>query len=100
MPDIGNPFYASIASFIEQQLYPHGYSLLVCNSGETGQREAEHLEMLPRKGIDGLILVPLMVAKDELYKNFPVDLPLVILDRPMAGVDACVASDQQQGAKL
>ena len=42
-----------------------------------------------------------MVAKDELYKNFPVDLPLVILDPPMAGgVDACVASDQQQGAKL
>ena len=46
-------FTSSIASFIQKQLYPHGYSLLVCNSGETGQREAEHLEMLPRKGIDG-----------------------------------------------
>ena len=36
VPDIGNPFYARIASYIEQRLYPHGYSLLVCNSGETG----------------------------------------------------------------
>src|SRR3954449_6754936 len=32
--DIGNPFYARIAGYIEQRLHPHGYSLLVCNSGE------------------------------------------------------------------
>jgi DNA-binding LacI/PurR family transcriptional regulator len=100
VPDIGNPFYAKIASFIEQRLYPQGYSLLVCNSGETGQREAEYLEMLPRKGIDGLIVVPLSQTKENLLQHISQDLPLVIVDRPCEGVEACVASDQEQGARL
>src|SRR5213076_400994 len=29
--DIANPFFASIASRIEQSLHRHGYSLLLCN---------------------------------------------------------------------
>jgi DNA-binding LacI/PurR family transcriptional regulator len=99
-PDIGNPFYASIGSLIEQNLYPHGYSLIVCNSGETGERESEYLEMLPRKGIDGLIIVPMADTKANLETNLPKDLPLVILDRPIEGIDACVASNQEQGARL
>src|SRR5205809_6642425 len=49
--NVGNPFYATIASHIEKSLYPHGYSLMICNSGEDGVREAEYLEILPRKGI-------------------------------------------------
>jgi DNA-binding LacI/PurR family transcriptional regulator len=100
VPDIGNPFYARIASFIEQRLHPHGYSLLVCNSGETGQREAEYMEMLPRKGIDGLIVVPLSQCKDDLLGHLAKGLPLVILDRACPGIDAVVASDQEQGARL
>src|SRR5207248_1788151 len=100
VPDIGNPFYARIASFIEQRLYPQGYSLLVCNSGETGQREAEYLEMLPRKGIDGLIVVPLSETRDNLLHHIAQGLPLVTLDRACPGVEALVASDQEQGARL
>ena len=100
VPDIGNPFYARIASYIEQLLYPQAYSLLVCNSGETGQREEEYLEMLPRKGIDGLIVVPLAQTKENLLHHISKDMPLVILDRPCTGIEACVASDQEQGAKL
>src|SRR5436190_4618573 len=81
LSDIANPFFASVCSLLEQYLYPHGYSLLVCNSGELGQREVEYLEMLPRKGIDGLILVPLAETKEHLAKHFPVVIPLVVLDR-------------------
>src|SRR5438552_10830305 len=90
VPDIGNPFYASIASHIEQRLYPQGYSLLVCNSGETGQREAEYLELLPRKGIDGLIVVPLSQTRENLMHHLEQGLPLVILDRACPGIEAVV----------
>ena len=100
VPDIGNPFYARIAGFIEQLLYPQGYSLLVCNSGEKGEREAEYLEMLPRKGIDGLIIVPLSQTHEHLLDHIKHGLPLVVVDRPCEGVDACVSSDQELGAQL
>jgi DNA-binding LacI/PurR family transcriptional regulator len=56
--------------------------------------------MLPRKGIDGLIVVPLAQTKENLLKHFPSDIPLALLDRPLSGIDASVSSDQEQGARM
>jgi LacI family transcriptional regulator len=97
--DIANPFFASIASRIEQSLHRHGYSLLLCNSGEDAGREAEYLHILPSKGVDGLIVVPFAANRRTLQDNFRTDLPLVILDREVPGLPMQVVSDQQQGAQ-
>lgn len=94
--DIANPFFSAIASLVEQTLHRHGYSLVVCNSGEDPKLEDEYLNLLPSKGIDGLILVPLVRAKRTLAELLPKDLPLVVLDRPIAGINASVSSDQEQ----
>jgi LacI family transcriptional regulator len=96
--DISNPFFSRIASLVEQALHRQGYSLVLCNSGEDPQLEDEYLNLLPRKGIDGLILVPLVRAKRALTDVLPRNLPLVILDRPIPGIAACVSSDQDQSA--
>lgn len=98
--DIANPFYAQIASLIEQRLHQHGYSLMLCNSGENPTREVEYLQLLNQKAIDGLILVPITIDKDHLMQQVPAKLPLVILDRPIPGIDATVSCDQVQSAKL
>ncbi len=97
--DIANPFFSRIASLVEQALHRHGYSLVLCNSGEDPEREDEYLSLLPRKGIDGLILVPLGRGRDELADHLPKGLPLVILDRPIPGIGASVTSDQEQAAR-
>lgn len=94
--DIANPFFSQIASLVEQSLHRHGYSLVLCNSGEEPELEDEYLALLTQKGIDGLILVPMLRGKKALTDVFPLDLPLVILDRPIAGIDASVSSDQDQ----
>jgi LacI family transcriptional regulator len=94
--DIANPFFSLIASLVEQSLHRHGYSLVLCNSGEDAALEDEYLNLLPRKGIDGLILVPLVRGKKTLAELLPKDLPLVLLDRPIAGIAASVSSDQEQ----
>jgi LacI family transcriptional regulator len=96
--DIGNPFFGRIASLIEQRLHQAGYSLLVCNSGGSIERETEYLELLPQKGIDGLIVVPLTSEKNVLMERLPSKLPLVLLDRPIPGIDASVSSDHEQMA--
>lgn len=96
--DIANPFFSQIASLVEQTLHRHGYSLVVCNSGEDQQLEDEYLNLLPSKGIDGLILVPLVRAKRSLAEILPKNLPLVVLDRPIPGINASVSSDQDQAA--
>ena len=98
--DIANPFFSRIASLVEQALHRHGYSLVLCNSGEDPEREDEYLSLLPRKGIDGLILVPLGRGRDELADHLPKGLPLVILDRPIPGIAASVSSDPEQSASI
>src|SRR5688500_15658025 len=94
--DIANPFFSQIASHVERSLHGHGYSLVLCNSGEDPRREDEYLSLLPRKGIDGLILVPLARDRSELSDHLPRGVPLVILDRPVPGIGASVTSDQAQ----
>jgi LacI family transcriptional regulator len=98
--DIANPWFARLASLVEQSLHRRGYSLVLCNSGEDPEIEAEYLNLLPQKGIDGLILVPLIRTKKALHEFVPPDLPLVVLDRPIPGIAASVSSDEEQLAGL
>jgi LacI family transcriptional regulator len=98
--DIANPWFGQIASLVEQSLHRHGYSLVLCNSGEDPELELEYLRLLPRKGIDGLIVVPVLHSKKALTDVLPADLPLVILDRPIAGIPCSVSSDQDQSAGI
>jgi LacI family transcriptional regulator len=98
--DIANPFFAQIGSAIEQSLYRHGYSLMLCNSGEDRQREHCYLQMLGQKAIDGLIIVPIAHSKKTLLSGLPAGLPVVVLDRPIPGIAASVSSDQDQSSHL
>lgn len=98
--DIANPFFARMASLIEHGLHGHGYSLMLCNSGEDQEREAEYLRLLDQKGVDGLILVPIVSDRAHLLKHISEKLPLVILDRPIEGISSTVASDQKQAATI
>ena len=100
LSDIANPWFGQIASLVEQSLHRHGYSLMLCNSGEDPEREQEYLRLLPSKGIDGLILVPLTRSRKALLDQLPPDLPLVILDRPIPGIAASVSSDPEQSASI
>lgn len=98
--DIANPFFGRLASLIEQSLHGHGYSLVLCNSGEDLQLEKEYLTLLPQKGIDGLMLVPLVRTRKALQELIPPKLPIVLLDRPIPGISACVSSDQDQLSQM
>lgn len=98
--DIANPWYGQFASLVEKSLHRSGYTMMLCNSGEDPQREAEYLELLPQKGIDGLILVPIVKTKKALYDHIPDNLPIVIADRPIPGMDSVVSSDEAQLSEL
>lgn len=93
--DIANPWFGQLASTIEKNLHDQGYSLFLCNSAEDLKRETEYLHLLPQKGIDGLILVPLLKTKKALQQHLPPNLPVVVVDRPVQGVNAMVASDNE-----
>lgn len=92
--DIANPWFGGLASTIEKNLHDQGYSLFLCNSAEDPKRESEYLHLLPQKGIDGLMLVPLLKTKKQLQQHLPPNLPVIVIDRPVQGINAMVSSDQ------
>jgi LacI family transcriptional regulator len=96
--DIANPWFGMMASAMEQALHQRGYSLVVCNSCEDAELEQEYLRMLPQKGIDGLIVVPLATTCEQLQRHLPTELPVVVVDRLVEGMEYSIISDQQGGA--
>ena len=84
---------------LEAALRPQGYSLMLCNSGHEISLEQEYLDMLPRKGLDGLIVVPHDAAQEAPAEIAALPLPKVILDQNIDGAP-CVYTDFVGSANL
>jgi len=98
--DILNHILASIAKSAEDLLFPAGYSLIICNSGESLDRERIWLNMLLGKRVDGVLLLPSGSNNLRLiYTMLQSDRQIVLIDRQMEGVDLdCVLFDNEMGA--
>ena len=68
-PDISNDFYAGIAKGLEEACSKRGFSLMLCNTLGSWERELEYIEILESKGIDGVIIfnAPSM-PNDRMYE--------------------------------
>ncbi len=86
-PDVSNPFFAYIIKRVQNIAHNLGYSILVCNTDENLDQEIEHVNMLYRNRVDGLIAMP--VGQD--FRHFAEWLdkgrPVVLLDRCFDGIE-------------
>lgn len=55
VPDICNPFYASLARALESRLHQRGYTLLIEDAHSNPERARVALERLLYMGVDGII---------------------------------------------
>ena len=55
--DIKNPFYPELVSGIENEAQRRGYSLILCNSQEDGERESAYLDYLASHRTDGILRI-------------------------------------------
>lgn len=55
LPFLGMPFWAEVASGAEEMAYAHGYSLLLCNSSGSLQKEADNLALLLSHRVAGIV---------------------------------------------
>lgn len=81
--DISNPFYAACAKAVEGVAQKHGYSVVVCSSDENVETEQAYINLLTRRRVEGLLLVPAAVGHEYYRAEGTLDLPLLALDRPM-----------------
>jgi LacI family transcriptional regulator len=95
VPDIANPFFASIVRSAEEEAYAKDYSVFLGNTNEDPQRELTVLRSLEDKQVDGLILCSSRLEDDTLFEvlaRFPASV-LVFRERNGANVGAFTVDD-------
>lgn len=85
LSDISNKFFADIARCIEDRAFESGYSALFGSTDESADRLKHLIEVFLHKGVDGLILVPCEGSEETIFSIEEQGIPLVLLDREVAG---------------
>lgn len=105
IPDIENVFFSALSKIIEERCRKSGYTLLIANSNDLLEEDAELIRIMDSRGIDGLFLI----LSNEAYENKPrVDeilqkmvVPYVMVDRTLDEYDCDkVCFDNELGAFL
>lgn len=83
--DISNPLFADITKGAEEKLRSAGYSMILVTSGGHPDLDAEYIELLLRRQVDGLILSLQSENHPATVKSLSeADRPLVLLDREVS----------------
>jgi LacI family transcriptional regulator len=81
VPDNSNPFFAELAKGVEDGAFERGYSVLLCNSNSSREREARYLELLLTKRVDGLLYSPTTASIRDLAPFLARRIPVVTFYR-------------------
>jgi LacI family transcriptional regulator len=99
IPDISNPFFADIAKSIEHDCFEAGYTLVMCASNESQEKEIDFVHNLISRGIDGLIIAPVQDSHEHLIELKNKNYPFVLIDRCFENFETnAVISDNEAAA--
>lgn len=101
LPDISNPFFPEMARAVEDVARTYGYTVILCNSDDQGEKEKSYIEVLKQKYIDGIIFASHTLRPDDVERMRKNEIPLVVLDRAPSD-EACsvIRSKNLEGAKI
>ncbi len=89
VPDITNPFYTFVARGMEDVARKNGYRVFIANTDENLRKESEYIEMCVSLNADGVLMAPVGdMSADNLTLLQRANIPFVLIDRLVSGVDA------------
>ncbi len=96
--DISNPLFASIVRAADMSLSPRGYALMVANSANDPEHEAELIAAFRQRRLDGLMIAVADEGSAGLAQRIDAFQAAVLLDRDVPGSRAdAVRSDHAIG---
>lgn len=100
IPDISSPFFAYLIRRVQNTAHSLGYTVVVCNTDETLEQEIEHVNVMYRNRVDGLIAMPVGKEYGHYAEWYERGRPLVLLDRCFDVMDvSSVVVDNFAGSK-
>ena len=101
VPYINRSFFSSVIRGIEEELNPHGYHVIICQSHEEEENEVEQLNALLNTQIDGIFMSVSKTTQntDHIQKAIDENTPLIFFDRKieLAGISSVVLDDFKAG---
>ena len=100
VPDISNPYFATIAHHVTAEARQREYSILLCDSQEDTRYEIEAIQLIRSRNVDGLGLCLDCASDEHLKELVESDQPVVLVDRyyPDLAIPS-VTSDNARGAR-
>lgn len=95
MPNLVNPFFASLANHINIALSTRKYQMFFCGSDYDPLHEQELINLAEQQKVDGIICL----SYNPELKVSP-DVPLVSIDRYFGAPVPCVSCDNYGGGRL
>ncbi len=86
--DITNPFFTTLARGVEDAASEQGFSVILCNSDESRDKEAQYLNVVIQKQVDGVLLVPAVSSMESGRFLQDCGVPFVVIDRRAPGLEA------------
>ncbi|MBP3876189.1 MAG: LacI family DNA-binding transcriptional regulator [Lachnospiraceae bacterium] len=92
-------FTGALIRHIGVALRREGYGLLICDSNQDENLEAENISFLLGKKVDGMIIIPVggRCRAQKTLKS--AGIPVVILDRPLEGGFDCVRINNREAGE-
>lgn len=82
VPDITNPFFPAVVKSIEAYASMHGYTVILCNTDSSPEKEKKSISTLIANRVDGVILATTRDAHSDKNQEFEkYSIPCVLFDR-------------------
>jgi LacI family transcriptional regulator len=99
--DMANPFFVEIARGAERVARDAGFAVMLCNSGQDPEVEADYLSLFAEQRVRGLLVVPTDADLPHFARFRRNGIPYVLVDRVASSTDTCSTSvDDVAGGEL
>jgi LacI family transcriptional regulator len=86
--DIANPFFGQLARIIEDEAGRYNYTVIIGSSDENCTKSASLIDTFMDRQVDGFIIVPSENCNPEIEMLVKKEVPVVLVDRFLPGVEA------------
>lgn len=101
VPHINRTFFSSIIRGIEEELYPHGYHVIICQTYEIENKEIETINTLLNAQVDGILMSisKATIGIEHFNRVLDKNIPLIFFDRKknIEGVSTVTIDDFKGG---
>lgn len=98
--DIENPHFTAMVSAVEDEAFRRGHRIVVCNTGQTRDKQRAYLALLAAERVAGVIIAPTYAADPEVRHLLDIGSAVVAFDRPVSDPRADLVASNNRAATL